>query len=84
MGTPTPQLKIPSGLLAAFHEDVRFIPNHLPVAGYITFDRAMLISILRSQDAAAKERFITALEKLDPQWELILAAPAEEAALAAR
>ncbi|MGD0547730.1 MAG: hypothetical protein ABR991_07850 [Terracidiphilus sp.] len=83
MGTPTPQLKIPSELLSAFQTDVRFIPNHLPVAGYITFDRAMLISILRSQDDAAKERFITALEKLDPQWELILAAPAEQQAVAA-
>lgn len=80
MGTPTQQLKIPSELLTAFHQDVRFIPNHLPVAGYITFDRAMLISILRSQDTVAKERFITALEKLDPEWELILAAPAEETA----
>jgi hypothetical protein len=84
MGTPTQQLKIPVELLKAFQEDIRFIPNHLPVAGYITFDRAMLISILRSQDVAAKERFITALEKLDPQWELILAAPAEETTLAAR
>jgi hypothetical protein len=83
MGTPTPQLKIPVELLTAFHKDVRFIPNHLPVAGYITFDRAMLISILRSQDVAAKERFITALEKLDPQWELILAAPAEQQTVAA-
>jgi len=83
MGNPTPQLKIPSELLASFQKDVRFIPNHLPVAGYITFDRAMLISILRSQDAAAKERFITALEKLDPQWELILAAPQAQTAVAA-
>jgi hypothetical protein len=83
MGTPAPQLRIPAELLTAFHKDVRFIPNHLPIAGYITFDRAMLISILRSQDAAAKERFVVALEKLDPQWELILAAPTEQKAVAA-
>ncbi len=83
MGTPTPQLRIPADLLTAFHQDVRFIPNHLPVAGYITFDRAMLISILRSQDVATKERFISALEKLDPQWELILAVPEEQTAIAA-
>ena len=35
METPTPQLKIPTELLTAFQKDVRFVPNHLPVAGYI-------------------------------------------------
>lgn len=78
METPTTQLKIPTELLTAFQEDVRFVPNHLPVAGYITFDRAMLISILRNQDPAARDRMIVALEKLDPQWELVLVAPVEE------
>jgi hypothetical protein len=78
MEIPTPQLKIPKELLTAFQEDVRFVPNHLPVAGYITFDRAMLLSILRSQDPAVRDRMIVALEKLDPQWELVLVSPVEE------
>jgi len=84
MGNPTPQLKIPVELLKAFQTDIRFVPNHLPVAGYITFDRQMLISILRSQDSAAKEGLITALEKLDPQWQVVLVAPTEETTVAAR
>ena len=78
MGNPTPQLKIPVELLKTFQTDIRFVPNHLPVAGYITFDRQMLLSILRSQDAAAKEGLIAALEKLDPQWQVVLVAPTEE------
>jgi len=82
METPTPQLKIPTELLTAFQKDVRFVPNHLPVAGYITFDRAMLLSILRTQDSAARERMVVALEKLDPQWELVFVAPVEEKTVA--
>jgi hypothetical protein len=78
MEIPTPQLKIPTELLTAFQKDVRFVPNHLPVAGYITFDRAMLLSILRTQDPAARDRMVAALEKLDPQWELVFVAPVEE------
>jgi len=77
METPTTQVKIPKELLTAFQEDVRFVPNHLPVAGYITFDRAMLLSILRSQDPAVRDRMIVALEKLDPQWQLVFVAPEE-------
>ena len=77
MVVPTSQLKIPTELLTAFQGDVRFVPNHLPVAGYITFDRAMLLSILRSQDPVVRDRMILALEKLDPQWQLVFVAPEE-------
>jgi len=81
---PLKQFRIPTELLKTFQGEMRLVPNNLPVAGYITFDRQMLISILRSQDTAAKESLVAALEKLDPQWELVLVAPTEEAVAAER
>jgi hypothetical protein len=87
MGISTPplkQLRIPTELLKTFQGEMRLVPNHLPVAGYITFDRQMLVSILRSQDPAAKEHLAAALEKLDAQWELVLVAPTEETVAAER
>jgi hypothetical protein len=83
MGNPAQQFKIPAELLHAFQKDIRFIPNNLPIAGYITFDRQMLLSILRSKDAAERERFVAALEKLDTKWEVVLVAPTEEVKAAA-
>jgi len=77
---PRKQHKIPQEFMKTFQADVRFVPVNLPVAGYITFDRAMLASILRSQDPAVRERAATAIQSLDPAWEFVMVAPAEEAA----
>jgi hypothetical protein len=76
--------KIPVELLKTFQADLRVIPTHLPVAGYITFDRAMLTAILRSQDSAARERLAAALQKLDPQWDLVFMTRTEETVTAGR
>jgi hypothetical protein len=71
------QFRIPAEFLKAFEVDFHVIPPHLPVAGYITFDRAMLLAMLRNKDAAARERFAAALQTLDSNWELALVAPTE-------
>jgi len=53
---------IPLDLLKHFKNDVRTIPHVLPSNGWIVFDQAMLVSILRSNDAAARTELAKHLE----------------------
>jgi hypothetical protein len=57
------EFKVPLDLLKAFHTDVRFIPNVLPINGWIIFDRAMLESILLSNDIEARKNLVKQLDK---------------------
>jgi hypothetical protein len=57
------EFKIPIELLKAFRSDIRTLPHNLPHNGYIIFDHAMLISILRDNDAAARIELAKQLEK---------------------
>jgi hypothetical protein len=43
----------------------------------------MLISVLRSGDPAAREKYASALSALKPQWEAVLINKAEETTVAA-
>jgi hypothetical protein len=54
---------IPVDLLKMFKNDVRTKPHILPTNGWIVFDRAMLISILRGNDAVARTEMAKQLEK---------------------
>jgi len=47
------EFKIPIELLKTFQNDVRTIPPHLPVNGWITFDLEMLASVLSRGDLKA-------------------------------
>ncbi len=58
------EFTIPAELLKMFKGDVRTLPHVLPTNGWITFDRAMLVSILRSGDAAARANLANQIEKL--------------------
>ncbi len=55
--------KIPVDLLKTFKTDVRTLPHILPTNGWITFDRAMLLSVLRGNDAEARLGLAKAIEK---------------------
>jgi hypothetical protein len=59
-----PQFRIPLELLKAFKSDVRTLPNALPNNGYIVFDRAMLVSILRSNDVEARTALAKGIDEL--------------------
>lgn len=61
---PAARFQIPVDLLKAFKSDVRFVPNNLPVAGYIIFDRQMLESILLNNDREARAAFVEQLGKV--------------------
>lgn len=61
---PTTEFKIPAELMKVFKGDLRLIPIHLPVAGYIMFDAAMLKSILLSGDQAARANLAKQLDGL--------------------
>jgi hypothetical protein len=61
---PTPEFKIPAELLKMFQGDVRLLPVHLPVAGYIMFDAAMLKSILLGDDQGARANLARQLDAL--------------------
>jgi hypothetical protein len=58
------EFKIPLALLKAFKSDVRTIPKDLAPNGYIIFDHAMLTSILRSNDEAARIELAKQLDKM--------------------
>ena len=60
---PAREFVIPVDLLKAFKNDVRTIPQILPSNGWILFDRAMLVSILRGNDVAARTEMAKQLEK---------------------
>ena len=45
-----PEFAVPVGMLKLFQNDMRIFPREEHPKGYITFDRRMLISILRSKD----------------------------------
>jgi hypothetical protein len=59
------EFKIPIELLKSFKADVRQIPDFGPLAGYITFDMAMLTSILRSNDVRVRNELANQLEKFE-------------------
>ncbi len=55
---------VPVDLLKAFKNEVRFIPHVLPANGWIIFDRAMLVSVLRGDDAKARQELARQIEGL--------------------
>jgi hypothetical protein len=59
-----PGFAVPADLLKQFTREVRFLPNHLPTNGYIVFDRAMLVAILRGEDVKARQALATSIEAL--------------------
>ena len=61
---PASRFQIPVDLLKAFKSDVRFVPNNLPIAGYIIFDRQMLQSILLNDDRKVRAAFVEQLGKV--------------------
>ena len=54
---------IPADLLRSFKNDIRTLPHVLPTNGWIVFDRAMLVSILRGNDVAARLDMAKQIEK---------------------
>jgi len=65
-GTQSPrQFAIPADLMKMYKEDIRTLPHILPINGWIVFDRAMLVSILRSDDVEKRMNLANQLEKLD-------------------
>ena len=76
----TKEFKVPIELLKAFQNDVRTIPQHLPVNGWITFDLEMLTSVLRRGDPKAGVALAEKLEALKVAGgELVIMAAATEA-----
>jgi len=65
---------IPIDLLRNFKNDVRTIPHVLPTNGWIVFDRAMLVSVLRGDNAAARADLAKQIEKLGEVAELVILA----------
>jgi hypothetical protein len=57
------EFTVPLDLLKSFQRDMRFIPHVLPINGWIIFDRAMLESILLSNDAEARKNLVKQLDK---------------------
>ncbi len=55
---------VPVELLQTFKKEVRFIPHVLPANGWIIFDRAMLVSVLRGNDAEARKKVADSIEGL--------------------
>lgn len=64
MGTQRPQFEIPLDLLKDYMTSVRFLPHDLQPNGYIIFDKEMLASILRSDDAKARNALAKQIDKL--------------------
>ncbi len=55
---------VPAELLTQFKQDVRVIPQVLHPNGWIIFDRAMLVSVLRSNNEEARIKLANSLDKL--------------------
>jgi hypothetical protein len=53
---------VPVGLLKLFKNDIRIFPIDPHPNGYITFDRDMLISILRSNDVEKQKELAKQIE----------------------
>ena len=70
MGNETPvavakikkEFVVPVGLLKLFQNDMRVFPVDPHPNGYITFDRRMLISILRSKDVEKQQELAKQIE----------------------
>ncbi len=77
---PPKQFTLPIELLKTFQNDIRTIPNNLPVAGWITFDLEMLKSVLRRGDQKAGQLLAQRLEELTQAGGhlVIMAAPTAE------
>ncbi len=58
------QFAVPVELLQTFQKEVRFIPHVLPANGWIIFDRAMLLSVLRGNDVEARKNLANDIENL--------------------
>ena len=54
MANTAGSFSIPADLLKTFKADVRVLPHVLPTNGWIVFDREMLISVLRDNNAAVR------------------------------
>ena len=72
--TPAREFAIPLDLMKNFKSDVRTIPHVLPTNGWIVFDRAMLISVLRGDNPAARADLAKQLEKFGEVGELVIMA----------
>ena len=55
---------IPVDLLKSFKKEVRFVPRELPANGWIIFDRAMLISVLRSDNVKERQALAQQIQEL--------------------
>ncbi len=62
--TAVRQFAVPVNLLKMFKSDVRIFPPTPNPTGYITFDREMLISILRSNDVEKQKELAKQIEIL--------------------
>jgi hypothetical protein len=58
------QFSVPVGLLKLYQNDLRFFPVDPHPNGYITFDRRMLISILRSKDVEKQMELAKQIENM--------------------
>ncbi len=58
------QFAIPVGMLKLFQNDMRYFPREDHPNGYITFDRRMLISILRSKDVEKQMELAKQIETM--------------------
>ena len=61
---PTREFAVPLSLLKTFQTDIRVIPRMDHPNGYITFDMAMLISVLRGKDVEKAKVLANELEKM--------------------
>jgi hypothetical protein len=57
------EFSVPIDLIKHFKADVRTIPHVLPTNGYIVFDHAMLVAVLRGGDATVRAELAKALDK---------------------
>ena len=61
---PQQEFAVPISLLKQFQIDVRVKPEIPHANGWIIFDQEMLISVLRSKDAAKQMEIANQLEKM--------------------
>jgi hypothetical protein len=71
------EFRIPLDLLKHFTTDVRVLPQYNPTNGYIIFDKAMLLSVLRSDKLEVRQSFAKAIEAY--KGELVLMEPGIQA-----
>ncbi len=57
------EFRVPLELLKQFKADLRIHPPVPPSAGWIMFDKEMLLSVLRSDKADVRAEFVKSLER---------------------